>query len=316
MWRKITLAALVAVLAVPMMGLSHASALTVSPVIIEHEVQPGQTIVGTIKLLNEGEGTETYYAQAQDFVAGETDGTPSFIGTATTNSMVSWVSFDTTAVTLDGGESALVIYRVAVPQNVDPGGYFAGLLFSTQRPDTDSGLGVVGATGPLLLVRVDGEVVESGAVTAFDAAPSNGTSLPVDFNVTFANSGTVHVKPAGVIRITNMFGGTAAVIPVNQAGGNVLPESDRSFTSTWQKAELSENASELVKEWRNYGFGPYTATLIMNYGETNQVVSASTNFWVMPWMLVVLFIILLVVLALLLMQYNKWIIENAKKSKK
>lgn len=132
----------------------------------------------------------------------------------------------------------------------------------------------------------------------------------------FQNSGTVHLKPQGVIRVTNMFGGTSAVIPVNAAGGNVLPDSNRVYSAKWQKAELPENASELVKEWKNFGFGPYTATLILNYGETNQVVSAETSFWVMPWMLVVLFIILLVVIALLVMQYNKWIVARAVKGKK
>lgn len=318
MWRKLTLekvslAVAGAMLAALFVALQSASALTVSPVVIEYDVEPGQTIVGTVKLLNEGEGSETYYPNAQDFIAGEGDGVPQFVGMSETRSLVDWVSFDKSAITLAGGSGDLVVYRISVPENAQPGGYFGGLLFSTQRPNVTEGVGAVAQSGPLVLLRVAGDVVERGAVTSFSAEQPSSTSLPVDFNVTFANSGTVHVKPQGVIRVTNMFGGTAAVIPVNEDGGNVLPDSDRSFMSTWQKAELPENASELVKEWRNYGFGPYTATLIMNYGETNQVVSATTNFWVMPWMLLVLFIILLVILALLVMQYNKWIIAQAKK---
>jgi hypothetical protein len=312
MWRKIALCALAAIVVAPFAGMRPASALTVSPVVLEYDLEPGDAVVGSIRLTNEGETAETYYASAQDFVAGDEAGSPSFIGMSATRSLVDWLSFQTSRVTLGPGESAYITYNLAVPAQASPGGYFAGLLFSTESPHfAGQGVGVSAATGTILLVRVAGEVVEKGAVTDFSASPASSTSLPVDFNVRFENQGTVHVKPSGVIRVTNMWGGTSAVITVNEDGGNVLPDSARVFGASWSKAELPENASELVKEWKNFGFGPYTATLILNYGESNQVVSASTSFWVMPWMLVVLFIILLVILALLVMQYNKWIVAQA-----
>lgn len=315
MWRKFIFVLVLSVLVVPMAALQPASALTVSPVIIEFDVKPGETVVGTIKLKNESDSTATYYAQAQDFVAGDNAGTPSFIGKSSIRSIVDWTTFDKTAVSLAGGDSDLVIYRIRVPENAAPGGYFGGLLFSSSPPGAE-GVGAVAMTGPLVLLRVAGNVVERGNLLSYSVKPESTTSLPVDFTMDFQNSGTVHLKPQGVIRVTNMFGGTSAVIPVNAAGGNVLPDSNRVYKAKWQKAELPENASELVKEWKNFGFGPYTATLILNYGETNQVVSAETSFWVMPWMLVVLFIILLVVIALLVMQYNKWIVARAVKGKK
>ncbi|MBU1705419.1 DUF916 domain-containing protein [Patescibacteria group bacterium] len=314
MWRKFIFALALAVLVVPMAALQPASALTVSPVIIEFDVKPGETVVGTIKLKNESESTATYYATVQDFVAGDSAGTPAFIGKSKTRSLVDWTTFDKTTVALGGGDSDLVIYRIRVPEGAAPGGYFGGLLFSSSSPDAE-GVGAVAMTGPLVLLRVAGAVVERGSLLSYGVKPESTTSLPVDFTMDFQNSGTVHLKPQGVVRVTNMFGGTSAVVPVNAAGGNVLPDSNRVFSAKWMKAELPDNASELVKEWKNFGFGPYTATLIMNYGESNQVVSAEASFWVMPWMLVVLFIILLVVIALLVMQYNKWIVARAVKKK-
>jgi hypothetical protein len=171
-------------------------------------------------------------------------------------------------------------------------------------------------TGPLLLVRIAGEVVERGAITEFSVNPDSATSLPVDFALRFQNTGTVHVKPVGVVKITNMFGGTSAVIPINEMGGNVLPDSARVFSSTWQREELPENASEFVKEWKNFGFGQYTATVILNYGASDQVASATTSFWVMPWMLIVLAIVLIVIVVLLVQQYNRWLINKHMKGRK
>jgi len=306
-----------AMVVAPLLGAAPVSALTISPVLIEYEVEPGDAIVGSVKLSNETEATETYYPSVQDFVStDETSGSPSFVGMADTRSLVKWVSFTRTSYTLEPGESVFVAYNLVIPQEALPGGYTGALLFSSSPGEVGEGLGAVGATGPLLLVRVAGDLVEKGSVTDFSVKQDSSTSLPVDFAIRFQNDGNVQVKPSGVIRITNMFGGTAAVIPVNEAGGNVLASSARQFSASWQKTELPDGASELVKEWKNFGFGPYTATLILNYGESNQVSSATTTFWVMPWMLVVLFVILLVILALLVMQYNKWIVAQAMKSRK
>jgi len=312
MWRKIFFALMLTVLAVPMAALKPASALTVSPVVIEFDVKPGETVVGTIKLKNEGTAAQTYYPTVKDFVAGDDAGTPAFLDKPGARSIISWTSFDKTAITLGGEDSDLVVYRIRVPEGASPGGYFGGLLFSSS-PAGAQGVGAVAMVGPLMLLRVAGNVVERGSLVSYTVAPESTTSLPVDFAINFQNTGTVHLKPQGVIRVTNMFGGTSALIPVNADGGNVLPDSNRVFQTMWQKAELADNASELVKEWKNFGFGPYTATLILNYGEANQVVSAEASFWVMPWMLVVLFIILLVVLALLVMQYNKWVVARSMK---
>lgn len=311
MWRKLFFALVLAAVAAPAALLSSTQALTISPVVVEYEADPGQTVVGTVKLKNEGTGTETYYAYAKDFVAGDEAGVPQFLEKdSPTRPLAKYVSFDKSEVTLKGGESDLVIYRISIPESATPGGYFAGLLFGTSPP-TATGVGAVAATGPLVLVRVSGNIVEKANLKEFSVKPTSATSLPVDFTIGLENKGTVHVKPQGVIRVTNMFGGTSAVIPVNELGGNVLPDSARSFMTTWQKTELPENASELSKEWNNFAFGPYKATLVMTYGETNQTLTSSTNFWVMPWMLIVLFIILVVVVVLLVIQYNKWIIARS-----
>ncbi|TAK04259.1 hypothetical protein EPO34_03905 [Patescibacteria group bacterium] len=316
MWRKLSFAAMVATLLAPIMNVLPAAALTVSPVVIEHEADPGDEIVGTIKLHNEGAQTETYYPTVQDFVGSDESGTPQFIGTSPDRSLVEWVSFGRSSITIDPGDGELVVYTLKVPKDAAPGGYFGGLLFSTSPANAAFGVGTVGVTGPLLLVRVSGNVVERASVASFASSQDSGTSLPVDFKLRVQNEGTVHVKPTGVIRITNLFGGVSAVIPVNAGGGNVLPGGARVYSESWVKSELPDNASELMKEWKNFGFGPYTATLILNYGEGKQVMSASDSFWVMPWMLMVLFVILIAVALLLLAQYNKWVIARAMMSQK
>lgn len=316
MWRKCLFGMFVAVLALPLVALQPASALTVSPYLLEYDVEPGDMIAGTIKLHNESETSETYYSTVEDFVAADETGTPSFVLNAA-RSMKAWVNFDQSVITLEAGETVNVIYNINVPKTASPGGYYSGLLFQTSAPSAapEGGVGAMAAVGPIVLVTVAGDVVEKASVAEFSVTPDSTTSLPVNFTIRMKNDGTVHLKPVGVIRVTNMFGGTAGVVPVNAEGGNVLPSSTRAFEASWQKNALPEDASELVQEWSNFGFGPYTATLIMNYGDGNQVVTATTNFMVMPWLLVVLFLILVVILVLLVNQYNKWLIKTYGKKK-
>ncbi len=317
MWRKILSAMLVAMALAPLAQFT-ASALTVSPLTFEYDVQPGGTVVGNVKFYTETDADETYYPSVRDFKAGTDEtGTPQFetVSEAGARSMASWVTFSMTKITVASHDFANVPFTITTPKNAAPGGYYAALLFGTSAPSTTTGVGVSGLTGPLVLVRVAGTVVEKGSITDFSVSPDSATSLPVNFGIRFQNSGTVHLKPTGVIKVTNMFGGTSAVIPVNAEGGNVLPDSARLFSAAWLKAQLPDNASELVKEWMNFGLGKYTATLMLNYGETNQVASATQTFWVMPWMLIILFMILVVILVLLVMQYNKWLIAKYAKRK-
>ena len=313
MWRKSFIALAVVALAVPFVSMQSASALTISPIVIEYDVDPGQTIVGTFRAQNEGADTESYYPIVQDFTAGDSAGTPKFSDVSDGRSMAGWVKFDEAQITLPAGAGNLVHYRISVPEKASPGGYFAGFLLSTSPPNVKGGISVGAATGPLVLLNVSGGVIEKGSLQGF-SVKSEGTSLPAEFAMDFKNEGTVHVKPVGVIRITNLFGGTSAVIPVNAEGGNVLPDSNRVFSATWEKEHLGDKASEFSREWNNFALGPYTATLVMNYGDTDQVVSEQVSFWVMPWMMIVLFIILLVILALLVLQYNKWIVAQAQRS--
>ncbi|MBI2551345.1 hypothetical protein HYV73_03300 [Candidatus Uhrbacteria bacterium] len=306
------------VLAFPLLSVvqNDAEALTISPVLVEYEVGPGDAFVGSIRLRNEGKESSTFFTEIQDFEATGVQGAPNFIGKSTTRSLVDWVSFTEKTVTLAPGETKFVTYNISVPRNASPGGYFGGLIFSTSSPVAKQQIGTVAEIATLLLLRVDGAVQETGRITAFSIPKGTYSSLPVDFDIKFQNSGTVHLKPSGAIRVTNFLGGESAALPVNGDGRNVLPNSERVFSAAWQKSALKDDASEFMKEWRNFGFGPYTASLVLHFGAGGQeTVSAQTTFWVIPWLLIVLFLILLVAAALLLKQYNRWIVAKAMMSK-
>ena len=78
-----------------------------------------------------------------------------------------------------------------------------------------------------------------------------------------------------------MFGKKAAELPLTEA--NVLPGAFRAIRTTWAGVPI----------------GRYTATVVANYGQSNQKIAASTSFTVVPvWLIVA---VIAAVLALFLM---------------
>ena len=128
-----------------------------------------------------------------------------------------------------------------------------------------SGVGVASKVGSLLLWQVAGATKESLSVASMEA-PEFSEYGPVTIGTRFKNSGTVHLKPKGFVLVQNLFGRETAKLQLDQK--NVLPNSIRRIESKLDKKLL---------------FGKYTATLTAIYGATNEPLSHSVSFWVIPW---------------------------------
>lgn len=293
------------------------SAMTISPPVIEFDARPGDTIVDVIKLYNETKETITMTATVQTFKALDETGAPAFSSVEQSTGLATWVKMDESTVTLAPEERKDVLFAINVPKDAEPGGHYAGILWTTGAGPTaagQTGVGLVIKTGTLLLVRVAGAVNETGMLASFAADRQSYNYLPVNFSVRFQNSGNVHVKPVGVIEIRNMLGAKVASLPVNEDQSNVLPDSIRKFDVTWQKTAVEADTPEWQKEKDNFAFGRYTATLILNYGLESQVLSAKVTFWVFPWRITLFALAVILILILILIQgirsYNKWLIKK------
>ena len=156
--------------------------------------------------------------------------------------------------------------------------------------------------------------------------------MPIDFYLRFENSGSVHLKPFGEIRIANILGAPVAAVLMNQAKqpdgkiapvGNVLPKSTRKFDARWQKSEDAAKPAgfleQLDYEGRNFALGLYTATLNLEYGTKGETATAQTSFWVLPWRVILVYgaigIMILVLLFFGVGRYNRWIVRRARSQK-
>ena len=302
-----------------------ASALTITPVRMETEGDPGQVVQKEMTLINERTTAETYYVSYANFEAQGETGNPAFVEPK--DDIGTWIEAPK-SVFLAPGTSVVVPIKITIPKDAEPGGHFGTIFWGTTPTTVAPGEVSIGAkTGMLVLLRVSGPISEKGGLLEFATKGKQTlyTSLPVDFYYRFENAGSDRIKPTGTVKIRNMIGMTAATLPGNPVDGNILPKSVRRFETSWQGKDgdklltdtEDENFFDKVKrEYRNFGFGYYKANLKLSYGTAEEVARGSVSFWVFPWHLLIVALILFFVVSFILFEevraYNRWVIKKAR----
>jgi len=305
---------------------NSASALTISPARIEVSGDPGSIITKQITLLNDNKaGEETYYVTYSNFEAQGETGSPLFVEPK--GDLGTWMNVGQ-SVTLKANESKTVILTINIPKDAYPGGHFAVVFFGNNP--SEGGQVTVGAkTGTLVLLSVNGDVLEAGGLSSFNTKNNKFfyNSLPVDFEYRWKNDGNDRVKPEGDITIRNLFYIRAARINANAVSGNILPHSTRLFNIEWLKNKIAPEREgdtylksfmyHVSYQWSNFAVGPYMAKLDLAFGNQNTNHSSKNLFFfVFPWQLLVcitiFIIIIFFILKKVLKRYNKHIIEKAR----
>ncbi|MGI6423111.1 MAG: hypothetical protein ACOX0X_00625 [Candidatus Dojkabacteria bacterium] len=288
--------------------------LRVSPPVLELTIEPGSSYSDFIKFTNLNEFEKiTLYPQILSFKALGEDGGQEFIEDSEENktySLAQWVKIAVKSLEIEPLESVVLPFTVTVPLDAEPGGRYAAILLSNQPVDPADAGNVValGAkSGSIMLLRVAGETVESALIKEFKSGKNLYGYLPVDFKILVENNGNIHVKPLGKIEIVNIFGKTVDEIAVNEAGGNVLPESSRKFESKWEREKFT--------------LGRYSAVLTLNYGEnSDKYMSDKLIFWVLPVKEIVIgvgvILLLIAIITVVVKSYKKQILKKAMEMQK
>lgn len=185
-------------------------------------------------------------------------------------SLASWVKCEPAEFTLQPGVQQTVKFTITVPSNAEPGGHYGTVVAGATAvagPET-TGATIVPRVGTLILLTVPGEAKENLSIKEFSVGQDYFDQGPVSFTAKFENLGTVHLQPAAVITITDLWGRKIKEIPLTQK--NVLPRGVRTFEATWNQKWLLG--------------GKYVATLSGTYGRKNiPLTSEVITFWAFPW---------------------------------
>lgn len=251
--------------------------LSITPPLVKVNVDPGDTWTSFHKVVNNNPTELTVYAQVLDFKSKDKGGVQFLPKIEGADYLLSnWIDISLEPFTIPAYKSIEIPFTVTVPKDAAPGGHYAAILAGT-RPLNEkiegSGIKVSSMVSSLILLNVQGEVIESGDISEFSTPQSLYKKAEVDFTLGFKNTGNVHIQPQGNIKIYNFLGKERGSIEINQKTefGNILPESSRKWDFTWK-------GEDSILE-----IGRYKAQLSLEFGEDAvKTVNKIIYFWVIP----------------------------------
>ncbi len=291
--------------------------IRISPIKTEETVNPGDVLNRFIKVKNDSNAPTTLYAYLRDFNAEGEDGKARLIspGAEPGPYLSSWLDIISEGIEFEAGEEKIINFNINVPASAGPGGYYGAVVFGTEPPkisgsseERGAAMSIAQQTASLILIQVIGDVDERADIREF-STKKQFYSLPfsVEFLTRIEDTGNVHIKPRGEIKITNMFGKDVATINFNDKGSNILPNSIRRFEDVWAGKR---------------GFGKYQASLILSFGTSadeggqgKQTLYQEIYFWILPWKIIIpvllSLIFLIILISLLLKFYKNKAVKNA-----
>lgn len=269
--------------------------MTIVPPTVQQTLNPGDKAEGRMKVINDSREPIVFSVSIRDYIVVDTKGTPNFLPPNTLNkkySASSWIAVFPTTFTLNPREKQELTYYIQVPADARPGGHYAGSVYAAASPYNPDGAGATIQTqlGTLFYITVNGPITEKAKVTSFLANFFQEYG-PVKINTQIKNLGDLHIKPQGVIKVTDSFGKAVEQQKLNEF--NIFPAVGRDYQNTFGQ------------KWM---IGKYTAALFASYGRSNNLpLMAVVTFWVFPWRIaaVTVLIIIAIILAIKLWKKKK-----------
>ena len=267
------------------------SGISISPAIIQENIEPGEAKRFTITITNSDSAEQTYYARTR-VITGTQNGTPIFADRNTEpgpHELAGWITLEQSEFVLASGASTRFDAVIEAPADASPGSRFASIIVSSVPPNLQrTGAAVAYDVSNVIIMRVAGDVTEQANIRQFSTDNYIYGSSNVEFTVRIENEGNVFVQPAGPLEITNMFGKVVSQQIFNEKREGIFPYETRTYKARWQDDGI--------------GFGRYEAVVSPVYGEEGRkmTMSSTATFWVLPMNIIlpalgVLAVLLLVV---------------------
>lgn len=308
-------------------GAASDNGLKISPVRSDITIEAGSSQTVTVTVTNVTSSISSYDVLVNDFTAGgDESGQPQILldadKFASSHSLKRLVG-KVAGVTLQPNESRNIAVPITVPAGYAAGGYYGAVRLV---PHTDDGAAnrnvtLSASVGSLVLLTVPGNINRQVSVASLDvrrAVNQNQIDAPrtlftnaknLNAVTRFQNGGDIQEQPFGKMSLKNWRGKTLATYEINAGTprGNVLPDSIRRFNTS-----LNNVGS----------FGKYSLEGNFGYGDSGQLITARTTFYVIPLAVIlalvaviVLIIFLIIGLPRIIRRYNRKVVAKSRRKR-
>src|SRR3989344_898321 len=285
-------------------------ALTISPLIIDAAIDPGQSGVYEVKLYNETNDDIFISAAVEKFRPQGENGQARILSPDITDTSVNWIKLPANSLVLKPAEIISVPVIINIPKTAEAGGYYLAVMWESsavpKNQQSHQAL-IASRVGTLVLLEVPGETKKGLEIIDFNLKENKKfyNSWPIGFLLRLRNYGNVHLRPQGSVIIKDFTGQTIEALPFNSQGGAILPQTVRSFELFWGDDNNSRLGplAVLINQLADFKIGRFSAKTIIDYGNQDDLVSEPVYFWIFPWPS----IISLVVIAVVMIFLSRWV---------
>ena len=256
------------------------SGISISPLISEFSLKPGEANVIKLNVKNITSNKITAKASVADFESDNESGNPRIITDPTNTNPHSIRKFilGLEDVPLNVGEQKKVTLPVQIPADATPGAYYGIVRYKAvpvgpNAPGPNE-VSLSASVGTIVLITVPGNLREQVQLKSIHVYRGSGKSTlffrqPTKIGVELRNLGNAFVKPFGSVKITDISGKEVYTYQLNSTNprANLLPDSSRIF----------ENDVKNVNR-----IGRYTVTASVSYGNGSQILTLKKTFWYIP----------------------------------
>lgn len=266
--------------------------LTVAPARQELMLNPGEQTAVNVRFYNLGESPVSGIIKVADFLVEGNAGTPRIIEDFSQApprfAGSNWFSLPYDRITIAAGDKVSLQAKVMVPSNATAGGRYVAIYFEpggvipeAVGSSQEAGTGTATRIASLIYIKVSGDAKEAAMVSRFFTKNFYEYG-PVQVTSEILNRGDYHIRPRGVISLTNALGGLVAQEKLKEQ--NIFPDGFRTFTNS------------LGQKWM---LGRYRLDLAASYGEQGKALTGATYVWVFPWRVVIIITLALLIIFLL-----------------
>jgi len=287
-----------------------------SPLPIKLMTKPGATVETELRMKNLSTQPETIKMGLMKFGATGENGQPNLFELNSKDNYASWVRFSPSQFVAEPNVWKSVKMTITVPNNAELGYYLAATFSRAGQGNAKKATSYRGSVATLILLDVNSANAKRDLeLISFTSTKGLYEYLPATFDVKLRNKGNIYLSPTGNIFIERG-GKPVSSLNFNEAGGSVLPNSNRVFQIKWKqgfpvfqdkivngkpvpgKSGLVQDLKWDIKNISDFRVGRYTAKLLVVYdnGKQDVPMESTLSFWVIPWKIM---LVLTIILALL-----------------
>lgn len=204
--------------------------ITMTPTSTSPVINPGSVYHSSFRVINQGKTGYKFLVYATPYREDGEDYTPDFTVLPTAPNISGWLNFSTPGGYINPGQIVTVNYTISIPENTQPGGYYAAAFAETQYPKIANSITLNERVGELFYIQAAGPVVKKGELLTWQS--NFFQKPPLTSTIRLQNDGSIHYPATIQLKVKDILGHSKYSLTTTK---ELLPQTIRRVTMPWNK---------------------------------------------------------------------------------